>query len=278
MVRLAASAKASVGGPLPELPGPELRAVVPARNNALVDDYIQFVKGDPRAYRGVLPAHFFPQWGFPLLTKALHGIPYDLSKVVNAGCRMEIHAPIPRDEPLELSARLIRHEERGTRALIAIEMTTSTKSAPNALVTETRMLVPTGKKRDPNAAKKRREIARVPDTARELDRHQLLARAGLDFALLTGDFNPIHWIRPYAKMAGFKSTILHGFGSLALCAESLNSNLFSGDVTKLRTLEVRFTRPVVLPGELRVYIDDGQLFAGAAPSGPAFMTGAFTHA
>ena len=51
------------------------------------------------------------------------------------------------------------------------------------------------------------------------------SRAGLEFAFLTGDFNPVHWVRRYARAAGFASPILHGFAMMARTMESLGRTL-----------------------------------------------------
>jgi acyl dehydratase len=40
--------------------------------------------------------------------------------------------------------------------------------------------------------------------------HALSGSSGRHYAFLSGDFNPIHWITPAAKAAGFRSCILHG--------------------------------------------------------------------
>ena len=82
-------------------------------------------------------------------------------------------------------------------------------------------------------------------------------------------------------MAGFRNTILHGFATLGHAVEQLNKARFSGDPTRLHTIDVRFTQPVVLPGQLDVFTVDGegdaQLFVGRAPGGPAFLTGTFSE-
>ena len=101
-------------------------------------------------------------------------------------------------------------------------------------------------------------------------------RAGLDFALLTGDFNPIHWISPYAKMAGFKNTILHGFASMALSWEAIVRERLDGDVTRMKAMDVRFVRPQILPGEVSICIgDDGSVGLGAGPGERATMLGTY---
>ena len=96
------------------------------------------------------------------------------------------------------------------------------------------------------------------------------------FAQLSGDFNPVHWVRPVARMSGFRSTILHGYATLARCIETMNRGLFSGRPGRLAAIEVRFVRPLVLPARPGVFVDDaGGVFVGSAPGGPAFLTGTF---
>src|SRR5678815_2680232 len=86
----------------PTLPGPEHAITVPARSRAMVDDYVRWAGGAPAAYGKTVPAHLFPQWGFPVLADCLVDIPYDLVKVINAGCRIEVNRPLPAGEPLQL--------------------------------------------------------------------------------------------------------------------------------------------------------------------------------
>ena len=45
----------------------------------------------------------------------------------------------------------------------------------------------------------------------------------LDFAKLTGDFNPIHWVPAYARASGFRSCILHGFATMSYAMEAIRS-------------------------------------------------------
>jgi acyl dehydratase len=260
----------------PPTPGPEKTATVRPRSQGLIDDYVRWAGGNPAAYRGTVPAHLFPQWGFPLLASCLTDIPYDLVKVINAGCRIEVNAPIPAGEPLELSARLVSIDDDGRRAILVQELVTGTRSAPRAMVAQLFAHVPS-----PKAEKregKPKDKPRVPSDARPIAQRRLPMRAGREFALLTGDINPVHWIPPYAKAAGFKSTILHGFGTLAIAVEALNKGVFAGDPSKLRRIDVRFTRPLLLPGAVEVLVGSANhVYVGTAVDGPCFLSGEFTH-
>ena len=254
-----------------ELPGPVISASVPPRPSALCQDVVRWAGGDPKAYRGVVPPYLFPQWGFPLQSRTLDGIAYPLTRILNAGCRMTIHAPLPADEPLLLSAQLTDIDDDGRRAILHQRLVSGTRSVPEAMTCEFQALVPLsggGKK------KEKKERARVPQEVRELGFWRLGPQSGLDFALLTGDFNPVHWVRPYARAAGFKNTILHGFATMAKTIEGLNASLWSGDTGRLRVLDVRFVRPLVLPAQVGLYIDGrGGVWVGDAPGGPAYMQG-----
>jgi acyl dehydratase len=115
----------------------------------------------------------------------------------------------------------------------------------------------------------------VAGNARELSRFRLSANAGLAFALLTGDLNPVHWLRPYACAAGFDGTILHGFATLARVVEALQLTLFGGRTDRLKVIDVRFTRPLCLPAEVGLYLAGDELSVGTEPGEPAYLTGTF---
>lgn len=279
LVRTALAARHNVAGAgAPATPGPWIEAELPPRPDALVRDYIRHVGGDPSAYRGVVPAHFFPQWGFPLAARTLVGLPYPLARVLNAGCRLESRAPLPAGEPLLVRARLESIDDDGRRAILAQTVITGTRSAPEAVVAEMRVFVPLARdKPNGNGERKRKPVVTVPAHVKEIAFMRLGSKAGLDFAKLTGDFNPVHWIPAYARAAGQKSVILHGFSTMARAAEAVVRRVLAGDPAQLESLDVRFTGPLVLPAEVGVYVGDGgALYVGDAPAGRAFLEGRFT--
>ena len=258
-------------------PTPEIVQELPPRAKDLVSTYVRHVGGDPSHYRHTLPVHLFPQWAFPIVGQTLLGVPYPMMKVVNGGCRVEINSPLPNNEPLIVRATLHDIQDNGRRAVLHQKIITETKSAPNALVSHLYAIVPTGKKSSGSKGpKKARMQPRVPENVRELVFWKLRKNAGLDFAKLTGDFNPIHWIPAYAKASGFRNTILHGFGTFARAMEGVNTTLCTG-ASQIETFDVKFTRPLVLPANVGLYIDDDNtVYVGDAPGGPAYMVGTFT--
>jgi acyl dehydratase len=249
----------------------------------LVRETIRWCGGDPKLWRNELPPHLFPQWAFPLLTRALEQVPYPLERVLNQGCRLVIEGPIPVGERLHVTADVheIREDER--KARIHQRVTTGPVGGPIALRADVYEVVPLPKKDGVEAApKKRREKARVPLDWRPLGVLRLGPRAGWQYALLTGDFNPVHWVKPYARAAGFRSTILHGFAQLSCATEMLVRRRFAGDIHRLAMIDVRFTRPLLLPAKPQVLIGhdahgpgEHGIAVGDAPGGPAYMIGRF---
>lgn len=271
-----AAARSGSGGEPPDTPTADLMATVAGPGKDLIADYIAHVGGSPSAWKGQIPPHLFPQWGFPLLSRTLEGVPYNLSKVLNGGCRIEVNAPLPAGEPLTLKARLQDIDDDGRRAVLHQQIVTGTASNPEALVCSVYAIVPL--KRDKGERREKKPKPHIPVDAREVARWSLPAGAGRDFAVLTGDFNPIHWIPAAGRMAGFGGCILHGFATLARAWEGVVAARHVGNVSKMRTLDVRFVKPLRIPGDVGLYLaDDNTFFVGNAPGAPACMTGSFTE-
>jgi acyl dehydratase len=268
------------GAPAPEgtgpLPGPQLRVTIPPRPRDLIHDYVRYCGGDPSSYKHAVPPHLWPQWGFPLAARTLEQLPYPLFKVLNGGCRLEVRAALPIDEPLEVSAQLIDVDDNGRRAVLEQRVITGTAAVPEALIATMYAIVPLGSGGKDSGPKK--EPERVPLDAEELARWRIGRNAGLDFAKLTGDFNPVHWIPAYAKAFGFRSTILHGFASMAKAWEGLVRSRFAGSTTAIQTFDVKFTKPLVLPAEIGLYVrkesaSSDRVWLGRAQGGPAYLAG-----
>lgn len=251
----------------PATPGPWHEAAIPPRSPALLRDYLRAIGADPSWYRGRLPPHLFSQWGFPLVARALADLPYPMTRVLNAGCRIDVNQELPDDAPLLVRARLESVDDDGRRALITTRIVTETADRPEAIVSELRAYVPLQRER--GASTKTR--AAVPVDARELAFLRLGPGSGFEYAKLTGDFNPIHWVPLAARAAGFKGCILHGFGTLSRAIAAMDRALFAGDAARLRSIDARFTRPLPLPARVGVYTRGDRVWVGDAPGGGVYL-------
>jgi acyl dehydratase len=250
----------------PEL---ELVRTIASPHPALIRDYIEHVGGDPAAYRGLVPPHLFPQWTFPLAARTAARLPYPLTRIVNAGCRLEMNAPLPADgTPLVTRAALQSIDHDGRRALLTQRLVTGTAAEPNALVAIVTALIPLRSNRAP----KKRSSVSIPYDAHELARWSLGRDAGLAFAVLTGDFNPIHWLTRAGVAAGFGGPILHGFAMLARAYEGVVRARFAGDASRIRAVDARFTRPLRLPADVGLYARGDDVWIGDASGTAPYLT------
>ena len=262
---------------MPTVPGREFAVELPPRPADLVAAYVRHVGGNPSTYRDHLPPHFFPQWGFGPASRTLVGLPYPLARAMNGGSTVEVRAPLPIDEPLTVTAQIVNIDDDGYRAIIDQRIVSGTASVPEAIEAHLLVFIPL-KKREGGKGKKRKTGPTVPGDAQEIGFWKLRSDAGLDFAKLTGDFNPVHWITAAARASGFRNTILHGYATMARSWEGLNQNRYKGG-GDIRRFEARFTRPLVLPARVGLYTAevDGQkhVWVGDAPGGTAYMTATY---
>jgi hypothetical protein len=254
------------------VPGRELSTRIAAPPAALIEDFSKHIGADAARYAGVVPPQLFPQWGLPLALRALRGCGFPLVKMINGGCRLESNAPLRRGEELTVRAHLASVSDDGRRAVLCQRIVTEQPGTPSALVADVYGIVraPQGPGASASPAK---QPVYLPASARKLEDWALEREAGLEFALLTGDFNPLHWLAPYARAMGFRSTILHGFAAMARAHSGLERALSR----HLRVLDVRFVRPITLPARVSLYVDGEAVFV-AAPGEPVYMTGSFASA
>ena len=236
----------------------------------LVRLYIEHVGGDPDDYPDSVPPHLFPQWTFDLLARTLEHLTVPLHEVVNGGCKMVVNDSIPRGAELVSTARLVEVRELERRIRLHHVIETGPPERPDAVVAHMYNVLVTGRSSssgdDEDSEDDGGGRPRVSDSAAELERWELPVEAGSDFAKLTGDFNPIHWLAPAARAAGFSNTILHGFSTMARSYEGLRQRWLEPS-ERIETLDVRFTKPLVLPANVGLYADESAADAEAPESG-----------
>lgn len=210
----------------------------PARR--LVDAYIDWSCGGPRPndYRHAIPPHMFAQWAVPLVAKQLLRTRLPLLTMINAACSMRIHDAIDRSTALQVTASVKALEEDAYGAKVHHQIDTAQQGRLKVSATLTTLFP---------QRKRNKGTVQAPDQAAytEVGRWQAQADDGRDFALLTGEFNPLHWCRPFARRTPFGNTVLHGFGTFARSYETLKAH-----TQTVSSIAVRFTRPLPLPSPM----------------------------
>ena len=210
--------------------------VIGAPPDDLVAQYIRWAGA--AGYDGELPPHMVSQWSLPLVGELLLRMPYKLTSVINQGVSLRVNGPLPCRTQLHVRAAVEQVEQTPGRIKVVVAVVTGTEQQPSLVEARLHMsfLQP-----GPRAAKA--SLARpVEPQWQAAGQWQADARDGLRFALLTGDFNPIHWCGPLARRSVFRSLVLHGFGSFVRSYEILRQQGVS-----FKEIDVRFVKPVPLP-------------------------------
>lgn len=211
--------------------------VIDAPAADLVAQYIAW-SGATGGYEGELPPHMVSQWSLPLVGELLLRMPYKLTSVINQGVGLRVNGQLPRDTPLHVSATVEQIERTPGRIKVVVAVITGTAQQPSVVEARLHMSFLLPGPRPAKAAQAR------PDEPQwhTVGIWHADARDGLRFALLTGDFNPIHWCAPLARRSVFRSLVLHGFGSFVRSYEILRQQGIS-----FGEIDVRFVKPVPLP-------------------------------
>jgi len=212
------------------------RRLISAPSDDLATRYAAW-SGTPDGYSNTLPPHMIAQWSIPLATTVLRQTKYNLATIINQGVSLRINGDLPRGVPLQLGASITRIEETAGRARVSVALTTGTQTDPTIIEAVMESTFPL-----PGAPGEQRKTR--PQDVGDWDTigsWRTSKEDGLNFALLTGDFNPIHWIGIAGKVSPFKTTVLQGFGMMARTFEALDQD------GRVDFVDVRFLKPVTLP-------------------------------
>jgi len=257
-----------------DTPTEPVQRQIPAVPERLVAAYAEWTGAPPERYADVLPPHMFSYWGMAMIAGLTGQAPYNLLSVLNQGCRIQNRQPLPIGETIEALGHLASIDNDGRRIRIASHLHAHTLSAPLGQSMDIMTAVPLK-----NAAgKKPRKNPEDEPAFETIGTWSASAQDGVNFALLTGDFNPIHVLGPVARRTRYKGCILHGFGFLSRTYETiLNAGM------SIRDFDIRYVKPLPLPtDEMQVQISrepvEGRTHALrlCSPDGTLHLVGHFS--
>lgn len=174
----------------------------------------------------------------------------DYRKQVNAGNRIVLHAPLPTEGTLVCRPRVTDVIDKGIGrgALIFTERKIIEKNTGVAIcsVTTTSLCRADGGFGGPP-----RTIdapVAMPDTAPDCSVTLGVAKNLALIYRLNGDQNPLHVNPDVAHAAGYPQPILHGLATLGIVTHGLLQACCDYDTARLKSIEVRYTAPVI-PGD-----------------------------
>lgn len=224
----------------PAGPSDTLNFTIKPASERLVDEYMKWAGASIKDYDQTLPPHFCSHWAMAPLATLGSMASYDVRHILNQGLRLQIRAPILRGETLFLRGRLESVTEEPHRVRIHSRLAAFTTSHTDAIIIDNYTAIPLSSK-PPKLAGQKTEIS----TFRTIGHWAASANAGLEFGLVTGDYNPIHTVKAIGKRSAFGGCILQGFGTFARSYEILYKAGFD-----ICDIEVRFLKPLRLPTPL----------------------------
>lgn len=195
---------------------------------------------------------------------------FDWAMLVHGEQRVEVYGEIPTSGTVSTVGEIVSIYDKGKGALVAIELTSTLEATGKDLFKTTMSVFIRGEggwggDRGPSGPRN------VPPE-REPD-HTVTYQTREDQALLyrlSGDRNPLHSDPAFAAFGGFDRPILHGLCTYGFSGRAVLHSVLGGDPARFRSMDGRFTSPV-LPGEaltVRVWDgDDHAIFQTCGPDG-----------
>lgn len=156
---------------------------------------------------------------------------------------IELFIPLPADARLALDCRLEsgRTKPRGDEFRLVSEALWKGELAWR----ETMSFLA------PSHQPTRRPPAELPEWPPLVDEWTVPGDTGRRYAMVSGDWNPIHLANLLARPFGFPAAIAHGMWAVARCL----GRLTDGPVGPGARLDVRFLKPLFLPGRVRLHAE-----------------------
>ncbi|MFQ5515334.1 MAG: MaoC/PaaZ C-terminal domain-containing protein [Myxococcota bacterium] len=195
---------------------------------------------------------------------------FNPAMLVHGEQAFELYRPIPPEGTVKSTGRIAGIYDKGKGALVILE-STSVDVATGEPLLKTRMGLflrgegGFGGERGPSGP---RHVPpdRKPDVEITYDTRE-------DQALLyrlNGDMNPLHSDPEFARRGGFERPILHGLCTYGFTGRALLHGLCGSEPARFRSMEGRFSRPV-LPGEsltISMWVDGNEaVFQTRNPAG-----------
>jgi acyl dehydratase len=184
---------------------------------------------------------------------------FNPAMLVHGEQAIELYGEIPTAGTVSTVGEITGIWDKGKGAVIVSESTSTDTSTGKPLFKNTMSAFIRGEggwggDRGPSGPRNE-----APDRAPD---HQVTYQTRVDQALtyrLSGDRNPLHSDPAFAAMGGFDRPILHGLCTYGFTGRALLHTLCESDPSRFRSIEGRFSSPV-LPGEalsVKMWVDGG---------------------
>ncbi len=196
----------------------------------------------------VVPPPLFPVvFLLPILSQLVNdgdAMGLDIMRVVHAQHRMSWREVLCSGDEIRTSAKIINMEQRGVNSVLDLQI--HCRREETIVVEMKYRLLVRGKKKE--RKEKPADIVQAPEKRKLLAKQTMVVTddQGVRYAQASGDHNPLHTSDEIAKSVGLPGAILHGLCTMAFASQVLVNELLEGDPRRLKSMEVRFSRPVFM--------------------------------
>lgn len=187
----------------------------------------------------------------------------DWVKVLHGEQSFEMHAPMPAEARVRGTYRIAAIEDKGAErgAVMRLEKSLRDRDSDTLYYSVNQTIFMRGDGGQGGFGEAATVPGGLPDHAPDIIvETKVLPQAALIYRL-SGDLNPIHASPEIARKAGFDQPILHGLCTMGIATRALLEGVCDGDPERLRSMFVRFSKPVY-PGETirtEIYRVDGRI-------------------
>lgn len=200
-----------------------------------------------------------PQQVLPTFAVILGGGGAPMNRIGSFNAAMMVHGEqgielldeIPPDGELESTGKIVAIWDKGNAAVVEMESESVNKATGKPLL-KTRSSMFFRGEGGFGGERGASEKLTYPD---EEPTHKVSYKTREDQALtyrLSGDRNPLHSDPSFAAMGGFDKPILHGLCTYGFTGRALLHALCGSDPSRFRSMNGRFSRPVIPGDELTV--------------------------
>ena len=199
------------------------------------------------------PVSFLP----PILSQLVDDseeMDLNILRVVHAGHKMSWREVLRPGDEIHTIAKIINMEQRGVNDILDLQIHCKREET---IVVEMgyRLLV---------RGKKAKRVDKPAGSTQVIEKGKVLAKKeivvtddqGMRYAEASGDHNPIHISDEIARSVGLPSAILQGLCTMAFASQVLVDELLNGDPSRLKSMEVRFSKPLLMDQILTTEIYD----------------------
>ena len=181
----------------------------------------------------------------------------NILRVVHAEHQMLWRDTLHPGDKIRTTAKIFNMEQRGINEIL--DLLIHLKRDNDIVVEMNYRILSRGEKKE--GEKKGAADVEVPKKGKVLVKQESVVTAdqGLRYAEASGDHNPIHKSDDIARSVGLPRAILHGLCTMALASQVIVDGLLNGNPTRLKSMSVRFSRPVLLNQTLTTEVYEGTI-------------------